>query len=109
MIWHRRLGHPSFQYLNYLFPKLFKAIDCSKLHCDACHLAKDHRVTFQIKPYFPSKPFYLFHNDVWGPSKVSTLSGKKWFLTFINDHTRVCWVYLLERKSEVEQSFKEFS
>ena len=41
MLWHRRLGHPSFQYLKYLFPKLFKALDCSKLHCEACHLAKD--------------------------------------------------------------------
>ena len=109
MLWHRRLGHPSFQYLKYLFPKLFKALDCSKLHCEACHLAKDHRVSFPIKPYFASKPFYLFHSDVWGPSKLSILSGKKWFVTFIDDHTRVCWVYLLERKSEIEQRFKEFS
>ena len=48
------------------------------------------------------------HSDVWGSSKVNTLSGKKWFVTFIDDHTRVCWVYLLEKKSEVEQRFKDF-
>lgn len=88
MLWHKRLGHPSFPYLKSLFPELFKGIDCSKLHCEACNLAKSHRVSFPIKPYSASKPFYLLHSDVWGPSKVNTLSGKKWFVTFIDDHTR---------------------
>lgn len=29
-------------------------------------------------------------------------------MTFIDDHTRICWIYLLEKKSEVEQRFKDF-
>lgn len=33
---------------------------------------------------------------------------KKKFVTFINDQTRSCWVYLLSKKSEVENVFKEF-
>lgn len=108
MLWHKRLGHSSFPYLKHLFPKLFKGIDHLKLHCEACHLAKNHCVSFAIKPYFASKPFYLFHGDVWGLSKVNTLSSKKLFMTFIDDHIRVCWVYLLETKSKVEQRFKDF-
>ncbi len=43
-----------------------------------------------------------------GPSRIPTLSGKKWFVTFIDDHTRVSWVYLLKEKSEVEHVFKTF-
>lgn len=31
---------------------------------------------------------------------------KKWFVTFIDDHTRLSWVYLLKDKSEVIQIFK---
>ena len=29
-------------------------------------------------------------------------------MTFIDDHTRICWVYLMREKSEVERIFKEF-
>ena len=90
MQWHLRLGHHSFPYLRHLFPKLFEGVDYSKFQCESCHLSKDHCVKFVPKPYHPSKPFYFIHSDVWGPSRVTTLSGKRWFITFIDDHTRLC-------------------
>ena len=34
--------------------------------------------------------------------------GAKWFITFIDDRSRICWVYLLKEKSEVFQTFKKF-
>ncbi|KAL5777605.1 hypothetical protein ACOSP7_010531 [Xanthoceras sorbifolium] len=108
MIWHFRLGHPSFQYLRYLFPTLFKGLDCSTFHCEHCILSKSHRTSYLSKPYVSSKPFYLIHSDVWGPSKIPTTSGKKWFVTFIDDHTRLCWIYLMHEKSDVEKLFKDF-
>ncbi|KAA0062636.1 putative mitochondrial protein [Cucumis melo var. makuwa] len=43
----------------------------------------------------PTQPFTLVHSDVWGPSKITTSSGKWWFITFIDDHTRLTWVYLI--------------
>jgi len=76
--------------------------------CESCHLSKDYHVKFVPKPYRPSKPFYLIHNDVWGSSKVITLFGKRWFITFIDDHTKLCWVYLLNKKSDVTSVFKDF-
>jgi len=60
------------------------------------------------KPYKPSKPFSIIHSNVWGPNCTSTLSLKKWFITFIDDHSRVCWVYLLEGKSDLCQAVKDF-
>ena len=39
---------------------------------------------------------------------MSTCAGKKWFITLIDDHTRVSWVFLLKEKSEVETVFKSF-
>ena len=90
MLWHLRLGHPSFPYLKRLFPKLFQYLDCYSLHCDSCYLSKSHRATYLTKPYRASKPFYLIHSDVWGPSRITTRTGKKWFITFIDDHTRLC-------------------
>ncbi|XVE99532.1 hypothetical protein REPUB_Repub03eG0207100 [Reevesia pubescens] len=82
MLWHLRLGHPSFPYLKHLFPSLFKILDCSSLHCETCHLSKSCRNPYKSKFYHASKPFYLIHSDVWGPSKISTASKKKMVCDF---------------------------
>ncbi|CAL9010842.1 unnamed protein product, partial [Prunus brigantina] len=37
------------------------------------------------------KPFALIHSDVWGPFPVSTVSGIRWFVTFVDDYTRMTW------------------
>ncbi|XP_038896599.1 aarF domain-containing protein kinase 1-like [Benincasa hispida] len=68
MLWHFRLGHPSFHYMKYLFPHLFHNINVFKLKWDVCVQAKQPRVSFKPQPYKPSKPFILFHSDVWGLS-----------------------------------------
>ncbi|CAJ2635918.1 unnamed protein product [Trifolium pratense] len=108
MLWHSRLGHPSFPYLKHLFPELFRNKDLSLFKCEACEFAKHHRSHFPLQPYKPSKPFSVIHSDVWGPNRTSTLSHKKLFITFIDDHSRVCWVYLLKGKSDVCQAVKDF-
>ena len=41
--------------------------------------------------------------------KLQQFLEKKWFLTLIDDHTRVCWVYLLKKKSNDKQIFKNFT
>ena len=45
---------------------------------------------------------------MWGPSNVTTMPGKRWFMTFIDDQTCLCWIYLMREKSEVEKLFKDF-
>ena len=108
MLWHRRLGHPNFLYLKHLFPNLFRNKLLSSFQCDICQLAKHHRASFPSQPYKASKPFTLIHSDVWGPSRTLTNSGKRWFITFIDDHTRLSWVYLLKEKSEQNMFLKTF-
>ncbi|KAA0046572.1 Beta-galactosidase [Cucumis melo var. makuwa] len=53
--------------------------------CISLSRAKQHWVSFSSQPYKPTQPFTLIHSDVWGPSKVTTSSGKRWFVTFIED------------------------
>ncbi|KAL4021900.1 hypothetical protein IC575_020726 [Cucumis melo] len=108
MLWHFRLDHPNFTYMKYLFFHLFLKIDVSSLSCDVCIRTKQHRVSFPSQPYKPTQSFTLIHSDVWGPSKVTTSSGKRWFVTFIDDHTRLTWVYLITDKSEVFAIFQNF-
>ena len=108
MLWHLRLGHHSFLYFKHLFLGLFKNLDCPSFQCES-YLSKRHRATYFSKPYHASKPFYLIHSDVWGPSMAINVSGKNWFVTFIDDHTRLCWVYLMSEKTVVENLFKYFA
>ena len=61
----------------------------SIFRCEVCELAKHCRDIFPPQPYKKTKPFTMIPSDVWGPSRVATFSGKRWFITFIDDHTRV--------------------
>lgn len=106
-LWHKRLGHPIFPYLKKLFPSLFKDKNHQDFQCEVCELAK-HRVRFSAQPHKESQPFSLIHSDIWGPSRINNISGARWFITFIDDHTRVSWVYLLKEKSEAARTFQDF-
>ena len=107
-LWHQRLGHPSSGYMKHLFPELFLHTSDFELKCDTCILAKSHRVTYPLSMNKSDVPFALIHSDVWGPSPVSTMSGIRWFVIFVDDCTRMTWLYLLKHKDEVLDVFKSF-
>ncbi|KAL6311476.1 hypothetical protein AAG906_012064 [Vitis piasezkii] len=35
--------------------------------------------------------------------------GSRWFVTLVDDHTRVTWVFLMKKKSEVREIFENFN
>ncbi|GMI89878.1 hypothetical protein HRI_002657100 [Hibiscus trionum] len=109
-IWlhHLRLGHPPFKLLKTMFPSLCKTLDVEELHCDVCELAKHKRSSFPASNNRTNIPFSLIHSDVWGPSSVPNITGARWFVSFIDDHTRVTWIYLLKQKSDVASTFQNF-
>ncbi|CAI7740343.1 unnamed protein product [Closterium sp. NIES-53] len=47
----------------------------------------------------------LVHMDVVGPTRAPSLSGSRYFLTIVDDHTRAVWVYPLKTKGEVAAAF----
>ena len=107
-LWHCRLWHPSFSYLKLLFPSPFKNKDISQFKCENYEYVKHHRASFPVQIHKKSCHFMLIHSHIWGPSCAKTNTGVRWFITFIDDYTRVCWVYLLEGKSEATGMFKQF-
>ncbi|PWA81457.1 ribonuclease H-like domain-containing protein [Artemisia annua] len=44
---------------------------------------------------------YFLDEDVWGPYKVTSREGFKYFLIVVDDYTRSVWVFLMKSKSEV--------
>ena len=105
MLWHYRLGHPNFVYLRKLFPSLINK-NSENLQCEVCQFSKHVRNSYPTQPYKSPHTFYLVYSDVWGPSRVKNISGSRWFVTFIDDHTRITWIFLMKEKSEGGQIFQ---
>jgi hypothetical protein len=110
-LWHQKFGHMSSQGLKCLqsrgkLPRL-KSVEVD--FCESCILGKQKRVSFKKAGRAPAKEkLELVHTDVWGPASVSSIGGKQYFVTFIDDHSRKVWVYFLRHKSDVFEAFKNW-
>ena len=103
-LWHRRLGHMSFGYLKKIFPSLFLKYDVCNFKCDVCELSKSHRITFPMSLNKNPVAFMVLYSDVWGLYKISTIRGAHWFVTFIDDCSRMTWgffSYEIKRRSKL--------
>lgn len=69
--------------------------------CEICHKAKQSREPFPLSSHKSAALFELIHADVWGPYGVESHDGYKYFLSLVDDFSRVTWIFLLRSKSEV--------
>jgi transposase InsO family protein len=53
-------------------------------------------------------PLELVHSNLCEMNDVLTKGGKRYFMTFIDDCTRFCYVYLVKTKDEVLNYFKAY-
>ncbi|TLX69477.1 DDE-type integrase/transposase/recombinase, partial [Labilibacter sediminis] len=113
-LWHRRLSHLNFGYINKLIGKdLVRGLPLLKLDndilCAACEQGKLSKSTYKsIKEHSVSEPLQLLHTDLCGPSSVPSLSGKKYILVLVDDYTKFTWVFFLRAKSETTAELINF-
>ena len=48
----------------------------------------------------------VIHSDVCGPFEVPSLGGSKYFITFVDEFTRMIWLFTIKLKSEALSVFK---
>jgi hypothetical protein len=76
--------------------------------CEACQLGKQARHPFLVQTiHVSSKPLEMIHSNVW-TMKMKSIGGCKYYVSFIDDHTRKVWVYFMKHKGEVFQYFFNF-
>jgi len=113
-LWHQRLGHINEQRISELVRKHYLGdMDMKQVSnipfCEACAIGKITRVKFQKQSSAKTSDILEeIHSDVCGPMQTPTFSGKKYFLTFTDNTSKFCCVYLLRSKSEVFYTFKIF-
>ncbi|GKC37779.1 putative ribonuclease H-like domain-containing protein [Tanacetum coccineum] len=78
MLWHRRIG---------------------KQHRASCMSKVLNTIT---------KPLFMLHMDLFGPSFVSSLMHKKYCLVVTDDYSRFTWVFFLTTKDETSEILKNF-
>ncbi|XP_074300299.1 uncharacterized protein LOC141631539 [Silene latifolia] len=75
-LWHYRLGNPGDQVVKFI--PLAHTFNLNKrLVCDVCHLAKQHRHSFDLRDNIANAVFDLIHCDLWGPYCTPSSCGAK--------------------------------
>ena len=74
--------------------------------CENCVFGKAHRAKFPKGVHRSKHVLDYVHTDLWGSAEVSSLSGGKYFMTLIDDHSRKVWLYILKTKDQVVEKFK---
>ncbi|GKA25923.1 putative ribonuclease H-like domain-containing protein, partial [Tanacetum coccineum] len=114
MLWHRRLGHVNFKNINKLVKEnLVRDLPLKRFKndqtCVACLKGKQHRASCKTKAFSPiTKPLFMLHMDLFGPTFVSSLMHKKYCLVVTDDYSRFSWVFFLRSKDETSEILKNF-
>ncbi|GJV33917.1 retrovirus-related pol polyprotein from transposon TNT 1-94 [Tanacetum coccineum] len=113
-LWHRRLSHLNFDYINLLSKKdvmigLPKLKHVKDQLCSSCEVSKAKRSSFKTKAV-PSlnKQLNLLHMDLCGPMRVASINGKKYILVIVDDYSRYTWTLFLSSKDETPEVLKDF-
>ncbi|GKA76737.1 ribonuclease H-like domain-containing protein [Tanacetum coccineum] len=108
-MWHQRLGHPGGEVLRRLVSSNFISYNKEKppVPCHACQLGKHARLQLVSSNTVISSCFDIIHSDVW-TSPISSLSGFKYYVLFLDHYSQFVWVYPLVNKYDVMSKFMLF-
>uniref|UniRef100_A0A1J3K4I8 Retrovirus-related Pol polyprotein from transposon TNT 1-94 n=2 Tax=Noccaea caerulescens TaxID=107243 RepID=A0A1J3K4I8_NOCCA len=108
-LWHKRLGHISSERIKRLvkdgviptldFTNITACVDCIKGK-QTKHTKRGATRSTQL--------LEIIHTDICGPFDVPTFGGEKYFITFIDDFSRYCYLYLLHEKSQSVDAVQAF-
>nr|GEV56041.1 retrovirus-related Pol polyprotein from transposon TNT 1-94 [Tanacetum cinerariifolium] len=109
-VWHKRLGHISEVSSHELEKREVlgnKGLGKLKF-CENYVLGKSTRVSFGRGQHTTEGVIDYVHADLWGPSRVELMSGCRYFLSIVDDCSRMVWVHFLRHKNEAFNKFKEW-
>jgi hypothetical protein len=105
-LWHQQLGHLNFTNMFKIASKevvkdLPKMKDTGKGVCDPCQLGKQTRATHKkTSSILTSRNLELMHMVLMGPTRTSSLGGRKYIMVIVDDYSRYTWALLLREKSD---------
>lgn len=86
-----------------------KSLDDLDTVCVTCLKARQTRLLFGNERRRAERLLEIIHTDVCGPIDPPTWDGQKYIITFLDDYAHFTVVYLIERRSKVQQIAKEYA
>ncbi|CAI7772304.1 unnamed protein product [Closterium sp. NIES-53] len=108
---HRRMGHVALPILQQLVKSEMvagirvKGEPDEVLGCPTCMQAKFTNYPFSSSEAMAKAPLDEVVMDVVGPLNLGA-AGAEYFLTIVDVYTRMTWVYVLSKKSDVAETVK---
>lgn len=105
--WHHRLGHPTSKLLSSLIRSHSLPMSLSKFEssCISCHCNKSRQLPFSTTSLSSHAPLEFLYADVWGPSRVPSVDGYRYYVLFVNHFTKYYWFFPMKLESDVSTIF----
>ncbi|XP_058804246.1 uncharacterized protein LOC131671657 [Phymastichus coffea] len=113
MLWHVRLGHPSYDYLIKL-QKTNKELSNVKFNnniknCEVCIMSKMSKQPFKEVRTRADHPLQITHTNIIGPFKTITYPGRKrYIIVFVDDFSKFAKTYAIVNKSEAGDCLENY-
>jgi transposase InsO family protein len=111
ILWHQRLGHINYQYINKM-QRLNAVIGLDNpiveplTECSDCIHGKMQRKRYLYAENRATRPLELIHSDIGQFDKHSNYC--KYYITFIDDYSRYCWIYIVNSTNNFLNYWKQF-
>lgn len=76
-----------------------------QMPCEVCAESKMTRLPFKANGTRAKSLLQLIHADVCGPMSTNSLGGGRYYVSFIDDYSRKCFVYIIRNKYQVFECF----
>jgi len=116
-VWHRRLGHRTLDQntIQFLQPRVSEFVIESIKHnemekeiCGTCAIGRQHREAMTGPLEKAVELLEVVHSDIGGPMQVNTISGERYFITFIDERSGRIAITLLKSKNEARGTFQAY-
>ena len=110
-LWNRRLAHVHYIALSLASKEVNGLPKIQTKHegiFKGCAKGKNIKNTFPRRESKEKGILEFIHSNVCGPMSSNSLIGYVNYVSFIDYFSRKTWIYLLKRKYEVFNKFKEF-
>jgi hypothetical protein len=76
--------------------------------CKGCTLGKYVKSTFHEKENRASVILERIHTNVCGPFSVASTAKHRYYVIFVDDFSRKCWIFFMQKKDQTFSKFCEF-
>ena len=97
-LWHRRLGHlhhGALKILQQISTGLPKGTLTQSDRCKGCILGEFVKATFHEKDSHATTILKRIHTDVCGPFSVASTAKHRYYVIFVDDFSRKCWIFFV--------------